>query len=154
MFFEDFRVGDRGVTPGRTITETDLVLFAALSGDWHPVHTNVEYAKGSLFGERIAHGLLILAVSSGLMFRAEKYGRLPEAAIALWGLEKVRFVAPVRIGDTIHLENEVVQMSEINGERGLITMRHRVRNQRGEEVLTFTMKILVRRRGQGGRLHG
>ncbi len=145
-YFEDFHAGDGVITPGRTITELDLVLFASLSGDWHQLHTDVEYARRTNFGERIAHGLLILAISSGLMSRRGKYALLPDATIALWGLDKVRFVAPTKIGDTIHLENEVVQTTEVDAERGLLAMSHRVINQRDEEVMTCTLKLLVRRR--------
>jgi len=134
-YFEDCHVGDRVVSPGRTITEADIVLFSALTGDWHPLHTNVEYAKGSVFGERIAHGMLVLAISSGLIFRAGDHALFPKSTIALWGIEKVRFVAPTKIGDTIHLESEVVKLTEVDEERGLITMDHRVRNQQGQEVL-------------------
>ena len=145
VYFEDFRVGDRVRTPARTITETDIVLFAALTGDWHPVHTDAEYAKRSTFGERIAHGLLSLAIGSGLMFRAGDRG-IPSSTIALWGIEKVRFITPTKIGDTIHVEGEIAGLTTIDTERGLITWKHRVVNQRGEEVLTYTSKLLVGRR--------
>ena len=144
-YFEDFRVGDRVRTPARTITETDIVLFAALTGDWHPVHTDAEYAKRSTFGERIAHGLLSLAIGSGLMFRAGDRG-IPSSTIALSGVEKVRFIAPSKIGDTIHVEGEIAGLTTIDPERGLITWKHRVINQRGEEILTYTSKLLVGRR--------
>ena len=69
VFFEDYQVGELLVSPGRTITETDIILFAGLTGDWHPIHTNVEYAKKTMFGERIAHGMLGLSVGSALIFR-------------------------------------------------------------------------------------
>ena len=144
-YFEDFHVGDRIRSPARTITETDLVLFAALSGDWHPMHTDAEYAKQTAYGERIAHGLLTLAVSSGLMFRAGDRG-IPSSTLALWGVEKVRFVAATKIGDTLHVEGEVVQLTAIDARRGLITFHQRVVNQHGEEVLTYTSKLLVARR--------
>lgn len=145
-YFEDCRVGDQVATPGRTITETDVVLFSALSGDWHGLHTNVEYAKDSVFGERIAHGMLILAISSGLVFRAGEYALFPKSTIALSGIEKARFTAPTRIGDTIYLECEIVKLTEIDDKRGLITMSYRVKNQRGEDVLTYTTKALAGRR--------
>ena len=145
VYFEDFQVGDTIATPARTITETDIVLFAALSGDWHPIHTDAEHAKQTDFGERIAHGLLTLAVSSGLMFRAGERG-IPTSTLALWGVEKVRFVAPTKIGDTLSVTGEVVRLTAIDAQRGLITFQQRVMNQRGEEVLTYTSKLLVARR--------
>jgi 3-hydroxybutyryl-CoA dehydratase len=145
MYFEDFRVSDRVVSPARTITEADIVLFAALTGDWQPVHTNLEYAKHTGYGERIAHGLLILAVSGGLMFEAGIHA-VPRSTITLYGLEKARFVAPTKVGDTIHVEAEVVRVGVIDDQRGLITFNHRIINQRGEEVLTYTNKLIVSRR--------
>ena len=82
-YFEDFRVGDRVVSPARTITETDIVLFAALTGDWQAIHTDAIYAKHTMFGERIAHGLLTLAISGGLMFQAGDRG-VPRSTIVLY----------------------------------------------------------------------
>jgi 3-hydroxybutyryl-CoA dehydratase len=73
-------------SPGRTITETDIVMFAAFTGDWHPLHTNVEFAKKTIFGERIAHGMLTLCVGSALMFRLGMYAALPKSLIAFYGL--------------------------------------------------------------------
>jgi 3-hydroxybutyryl-CoA dehydratase len=144
-YFEDFRVGDRVVSPDRTITETDIMVFAALTGDWHAVHTDAEYAKHTMFGERIAHGLLILAIGAGLLFQAGERG-VPRSTIALYGVERTRFVAPTKIGDTIHVEAEVVQIGAIDERRGLIAFAHRILNQRGEEVLTYTSKLVVGRR--------
>jgi 3-hydroxybutyryl-CoA dehydratase len=146
LYFEDCRVGDRIISPARTITETDLVQFAALTGDWHPLHTDAEYARSSLFGERIAHGMLVVAIGSGLLFRAGPHAILPKFTLAAAGVDKVRFVVPTKIGDTIHLEGEVAQTVVIDEERGLIIARHRMVNQRGQAVLTLTTKTLVRRR--------
>lgn len=145
-YFEDCRVGDSTVTCGRTVTETDIVMFAALTGDWNLPHTNVEYAKGTTFGERIAHGVLILAIGGGLFSREGVSALLPKSLIALAGIEKIRFVAPTKIGDTIHLESEVAKMTEISEERGLIMVKHRMVNQRGKSVLTYTSKFLALRR--------
>ncbi|MBI4523747.1 MAG: MaoC family dehydratase N-terminal domain-containing protein [Deltaproteobacteria bacterium] len=152
--FEDFKPGDSLVSPGRTITETDLVLFANLTGDWHQLHTDAEYAKDTAFGERIAQGLLILSIAGGLMFRGAKSGLLADATLALWSLDKVRFVGATRIGDTVHLESEITQLTEVDLDRGLLTMNHRVKNQRGEEVLTCTLKLLVKRRSERRPLDG
>ncbi|MGH8068672.1 MAG: MaoC/PaaZ C-terminal domain-containing protein [Candidatus Entotheonellia bacterium] len=146
LYFEDCRVGDRAAAPARTITETDIVQFAALTGDWHPLHTNVEYAKGTMFGERIAHGMLVLAIGTGLLFRSADNIALPRFSIVAAGLDKVRFVAPTKIGDTVSLESEVTQLQEMGVDRGLIIVRHRMMNQRREVVLTFTTKTLAKRR--------
>ncbi len=87
-YYEDFEVGYVDTTRARTITEADIVNFAAFSGDWYPLHTDVEYAKKGPFGERIAHGMLVLSVAVGLMPLYEM------AIVAFYGMDKVRFTAP------------------------------------------------------------
>jgi 3-hydroxybutyryl-CoA dehydratase len=149
-FFEDCRVGDTAVSPGRTITETDVVLFAAFTGDWMPIHTDAEYAKQTAFGERIAHGLLVLTVGSALLLRLGQHALLPKATIALYEIEKVRFVAPAKLGDTVHTASEVVRMTDLDQTRGLLTVRGEIKNQRNELLATFTLKGLVGRRPVAG----
>lgn len=102
-YFEEFVVGDTLTSPGRTITETDVMLFAGLSGDYNELHTNTEFSAGTPFGQRIAHGLLGLSIASGLVGRL---GLIEGTAIAFTGLEW-RFKAPVFIGDTIHVRAQV-----------------------------------------------
>lgn len=101
--FDEIEIGQRWVTKGRTITEADVVNFAYLSGDWHSIHTDQEYAAGTSFGQRIAHGFLVLSIATG-MVPARR-----ETVLALYGLDRVRFTAPVFIGDTIHLEMTAVE---------------------------------------------
>jgi len=139
-YFEDFKVGDKIVTRGRTITETDIVTFSAFSGDWHPLHTDVEYAKKGPFGERIAHGFLVLSVASGLLPLSEI------AIIAFYGIDKLRFVNPVKLLDTIHVEFEAVETQEKDERGGVITFRQTVKNQKGEEVAVGTMRSFIARR--------
>jgi 3-hydroxybutyryl-CoA dehydratase len=136
-YFEDFRVGDVEVTRARTITETDIVNFAAFSGDWYPLHTDAEYAKTSPFGERIAHGMLVLSVATGLMPLYDI------SAIAFYGMDKVRFTAPTKIGDTIHVEIDVVDKEDKGDLGGIISLKGSVKNQRGEDVVVSTIKVLV-----------
>jgi acyl dehydratase len=138
--FEDFQVGDKIVTRGRTITEADIVTFSAFSGDWHPLHTDVEYAKKGPFKERIAHGFLVLSVASGLLPLSEI------AIIAFYGIDKLRFVNPVKLLDTIHVEFETVEKQERDARGGVITFQQTVRNQRGEEVAVGTMRTFIARR--------
>lgn len=138
--FEDFQVGDKIITRGRTITEADIVTFSAFSGDWHPLHTDVEYAKKGPFGERIAHGFLVLSVASGLLPLSEI------AIIAFYGIDKLRFVNPVRLLDTIHVEFEAIEKQERDERGGVITFRQTVKNQRGEEVAVGTMRSFIARR--------
>lgn len=142
-YYEDFHVGDKIVTRGRTITEADIVMFSAFSGDWHPLHTDLEYAKRGPFKERIAHGFLILSVASGLLPLSEM------AIVAFYGMDKVRFITPVKVGDTIHVEFETIEKQERDKRGGVITFQQTVRNQRGEDVVVGTMRSLIARR-EGG----
>ena len=139
-YFEDFQVGDKIITRGRTITEADIVTFSAFSGDWHPLHTDVEYAKRGPFKERIAHGFLVLSVASGLLPLSEI------AIVAFYGIDKLLFVNPVKLLDTIHVEFEAVEKQERDERGGVITFRQTVKNQRGEEVAVGTMRSLIARR--------
>ena len=105
-YYEDYSVGDTFRSPGRTITETDIVFFSSLTGDWWEGHTNVEFAKNTVFGQRIAHGLLTLCIGTSLLFRLGDNVFLPRHFIANYGMDRVRFTAPVMIGDTLRCEAE------------------------------------------------
>ena len=145
-YYEDYKIGDVIASPGRTITEADLVLYSALTGDWWEGHTNVEYAKKTVFGQRIAHGFLTLCVGTSLLFRLGVNEFLPRFFIAHYGIEALRFITPVMIGDTIRCEAELVEMSEKDAQRGILTFNIRVLNQRDEKVLVYLEKVLVSRR--------
>jgi 3-hydroxybutyryl-CoA dehydratase len=149
-FFEDCSIGDKVTTSGRTITEADLVLFAAYTGDWLPPHTDAEYARNTLFGERIAHGLLVMAVGSALLLRLGESAFLPKSSIAVHAAEKVRFRAPTRLGDTLQLTSEVTGMAVLDKTRGLLSIRNLIQNQRGQTVVSFTAKMVVGRRPVDG----
>jgi len=138
------KVGEKFVSPGRTITEADIVMFAALTGDWTELHTNSEYAKKTIFGQRIAHGLLTLSVASGLALRARRTTGLE--IMAFLGLDNVRLTAPVFIGDTIWVESEVVEArpSRSRPGAGIIRFRNVVKKQGGEVVATYDTAIMVR----------
>jgi 3-hydroxybutyryl-CoA dehydratase len=135
--FDLFEVGEKSVSRGRTITETDIVLFAAFTGDWFPLHTDAEFAKKSPFGERIAHGFLSLSVASGLLPLWEM------DIIAFYGMDKVRFINPVKIGDTIHVELEVVEKKEKDQKSGVITFKQSIKNQREESVAVSILNVLI-----------
>ena len=141
-YFDDIAVGEEYESPGRTVTETDIVLFAGLSGDYNVLHTNAEFMKQSIFGERIAHGLLGLAIQSGLFYRT---GRA-YATLALAGL-KWKFKGPIKIGDTIRLRAKVTAKEETSKpDRGVITVERTVVNQRGEVVQEGETDLMVERR--------
>jgi 3-hydroxybutyryl-CoA dehydratase len=144
--FEDCQVGEQAASEGRTITEADIVSFAALTGDWNGVHCNAHFMSEHTFGERIAHGLLILSISSGQLYRMVGYELLPRSNIVFTGLEQVRFVTPAKIGDTLQMRGETIETRPVNDQTGLVTLRVQMVNQRGEIVLSAREKFVVPRR--------
>ena len=141
--FEDFRVGDKLVTRGRTVTEADIVNFASFTGDFHPLHTDAEFAKTTPFGERIAHGMLTLSLATGLW--SPEY-TVQWAFVAFFGIEGIRFTAPVKIGDTLHVEFEVTEKQDRNERNGIVDFRQSVINQRGETVSVGIFKLVIAKR--------
>jgi 3-hydroxybutyryl-CoA dehydratase len=137
--FDRLEVGERFRSRGRTITEADIVAFAALSGDSHPLHVDAEWAAASEFGERIAHGMLILSYSVGLVPLD------PEWVLALRGFERVAFKRPVKIGDTIRVEGELESKRELDGAAGLAEFGWRIVNQREEAVALARARVVWRR---------
>lgn len=149
-YWEDAIVGDERTTPGRTITEADVVNFAALSGSYDPEHVDAEFAKASPFGQRIAHGLLTVAIAEGLRARMTWYNgdnfRGPNF-IAFLGLNNLKYKAPVFFGDTIHCVTKILKKNETSKpERGVIVFQDTVINQRGEIVAQWERASLFFRR--------
>lgn len=145
LFFEEFIIGDQTESVGRTITEADIVNFAGLSGDYNLIHTDAEYSKGQMFGQRVAHGLLVLSIASGL---AVRLGFMEDTILAFRGLEW-KFTAPVFIGDTIRVRVTVEAtkpMSRVGG--GLVTLKMEVVNQKNEIVNRGTWDVLCRGKGE------
>jgi len=146
-YLDDYTVGEKFISPARTITEADIVNFAGLTGDWHPLHTDVEYAAKTPFKERIAHGMLTLSVGMALPFRLGIYSSfLPRSFIAFYGMESVRFTGPTKIGDTIHCEVEVAEIMDKGPDRGVLTTQNSIRNQGGELLVTYVIKVLCGKR--------
>ncbi len=140
--FEDIELGEEYESPGRTVTEADIVMFAGLSGDYNVLHTDAEFMKSSIFGERIAHGLLGLSIASGLLTR----GMRPYATIAFMGL-RWKFKGPIKIGDTIRVRAKVAAKKETaKPDRGIISVARQVLNQRGEVVQEGETDVMVARR--------
>jgi len=143
-FYEDYAVGDEFITPGRTVTETDVVMFAALTGDYNRIHTDAEYMRESIFGERIAHGLLGLALVNGLKYRTDVDS---DGVIAFLGLTW-KFSGPIKLGDTIHAVIRVASKRETSKpDRGIIVQAIQVLNQRGEVVQEGEFTSMLKRRG-------
>jgi len=141
LYFEEFEIGRRFVTAGRTITETDIVSFAGLSGDFNQIHTDAEFAAGTVFGQRVAHGLLVLSIVSGL---AVQSGFMEGTILAFREVDSWKFSRPVLIGDTIHVALKVTELKalpRLGG--GAIMLKLTVYNQREETVQSGTWTALI-----------
>jgi acyl dehydratase len=145
-FFDEWVVGEEYMTPSRTITETDVVMFAAMSGDYNELHTSEEFMKNSQFGRRIVHGLLGLAISHGLLFRT---GLTEGTAIAFLGVESWKFEAPIFFGDTIRVKMKVTEKrpSKSKPDRGVVKLFMEVIKQ-DETVVQSGFKIIMIKRAQ------
>jgi 3-hydroxybutyryl-CoA dehydratase len=137
--FDALALGERFVTPAREVSASDIEAFAALTGDAHPQHVDAAWAAGSRFGEQIAHGLLVLSFASGLMPFD------PARVVALRRVGDAVFKAPVRIGDTVHVEGEIVGLRSVDEENGLVECRWRVLNQDGKLVVRASVELVWRK---------
>lgn len=144
LYWDQWEVGSSFVSAGRTVTETDIVMFAGISGDYNPLHTNEEYCKNTLFGTRVAHGPLVYAIAAGLLFQLHLYD---DTLIAFLGFESLKFTKPVRAGDTIFAKVTVLEKSETSKlDRGVMKRELQVINQKGEIVQEGVQAFLLRRR--------
>ncbi|MCC6418873.1 MAG: MaoC family dehydratase N-terminal domain-containing protein [Gemmataceae bacterium] len=145
LFFDDVAVGQEWQSPARTITETDIVNFAGLSGDFNPIHMDHEFARTTPFRRPIAHGLLVLSISSGLCVQAP-----PMRTLAFMGIREWKFLGPVFIGDTVRVVSKVLEKEERSrGRRGVITWQRQVLNQERKLVQEgFTVTLVEGRAAQ------
>lgn len=144
LAYDDLEIGDEWESPGRTITETDVVLFAGLSGDYNPLHVDHEAARSATFGRPVAHGLLGFAVATGLASHAPGVDTLAFLAIVEW-----KFLQPIGFGDTIRVVSKVEgKEPQARGRRGVITWHRRILNQNGQVVQEGRTQTLVRGRGR------
>ena len=135
--YNEMEIGACWTSGARTITEADIVNFAGISGDFYALHMDREYAAKSVFGQRIAHGMLVLSYSTGLLDLKPGYVQ------AFYGMDKVRFVKPVFIGDTIHVELEVVAKKD-REKGGVVTVKNEIKNQADETVVACDMKMFMK----------
>jgi len=127
LFYEDFHVGQVFESPGRTVTDTDLSMFCMLSGDWHPVHSDEEYAKSTQFGRRIVGGVFGIALVTGAMSR---WGIFDDSVIAMLSIDDWRFHAPIFIGDTLMVTMTITEKRlTSSGQLGVIDRRFEISNQ-------------------------
>lgn len=145
MWFDDLVEGMSFDSPGRTVTEAAVELFSGVSGDFHPLHIDAQYALQTPFGQRIAHGALVLSMAVGLRSQLPFTG---EALVAFAEIRSWRFVLPVFIGDTIRVRTEIAELRLTSRpERGVAVQKVQVRNHRDEVVQEGEMVnlLLVRR---------
>lgn len=136
--FADLAVGDRFATPAITVTEREILDFAALTGDTHPQHTDPEWAAGSRFGEQIAHGLLVVSLAVGSMPLD------PDRVVALRRVTDAVFKQPVKIGDIVHVEGEIVRTRELDPDQGLVELRLRIVNGEGRLAVRASIELVWR----------
>lgn len=140
LYFDEYEVGQKMVTRGRTVTETDIVQFAGLTGDYNPMHTDAEVMKRSVFGQRIAHGMLTLSYAVG---QAYQLGFMEGKVIAFRGVE-MKFSLPVFIGDTLHVELTVSAKKEaLRMGGGLVTLDVKIINQAGKTAQSGDWTVLI-----------
>jgi acyl dehydratase len=140
-YFEDFTIGQKVVTAGRTVTEADIVTFAGLSGDFNQIHTDAAYSAAYDFGQRIAHGLLVQSIATGLAVRT---GVIEGTVLAFRELS-AKFSLPTFIGDTVHVVIEITNkkaLPRLGG--GNVTMKYSVLNQHGKVVQRGDWIMLVK----------
>ena len=143
--FADTEEGDTAVTQGRTITEADVTNFAGVSGDFNHLHTDEERMSESMFGERIAHGMLVVSAATGLLWQ-DRTPEARDAVVAFYGIDDRRFRQPTHIGDTIRVETEVLETRAKEEGMGNGTVRNAVeiKNQRDQTVVSCEMTSLLR----------
>jgi len=142
LYYEDFEIGTRYISKGRTVTESDVVNFAGISGDFNPLHTDEQYAKTTIFGRRIAHGALGIAIMTGLN---QSLGITVGTMHAFLGLENWDFHKPIFMGDTLHLELEVASKRETKKtDRGIVNFTCQIINQHNEVIQSGVRKMLMK----------
>ena len=148
--YDDLVVGMSFRSPGRTITDADLVAFAGLTGDFSELHTSDVYAKSSQFGRRVAHGMLGLAYAHGLMWA--RTGELRETAVAFLGISDWRFVGPIFVGDTIFVDYRIAELRDSRSKptQAIATFDVEVVNQDDAVVQRGKKALLVSKVPLGG----
>ncbi len=143
-YYEDMQIGEEYESPARTITEADIVNFAALSGDWSPVHCDEEYCKKTPYGTRIAHGIFGLAIAEGLKFRLPEFSSARYMASLYWNY---KFTGPILMGDTVRVRVRVQSKRETKkADRGVVVEYVTMLNQRGEVVQEGEHGLMILRR--------
>ncbi|MDP9823668.1 acyl dehydratase [Nocardioides massiliensis] len=142
LYYDDLEPGQVFTLPARTVTETDLVNFAMLSGDWNPIHTDQEFTKGTIYGRPVVYGLFSVVMMTGLLDRS---GLFSGSAMAMLDITDWRFEKPVFVGDTLHATVEIAgKRLTSGGDRGIVDRLFRIINQRGEVVQSGHIGLMIR----------
>lgn len=136
--FQEVKIGEKIVGTSVTMTETHIVLFAGLTGDYYPLHLNEEYAKNTPFKGRIAHGSLTFVIGIGMI--AAQLAKWD--VVAALGFDSTKFTAPVKLGDTITPEAEVTEKID-KGNKGIVTLRMQVKTQNGTVAVDSVFKVMI-----------
>ena len=149
-YFDDIEIGDNCISVGRTVTEADIVNFAGVSGDYNTIHTDAEYAKSSIAGQRLAHGMLVMVIASGLFTRTAYNLAITETLTALAEIRSWKFKKPVLIGDTIRVKVEFIEKSDPKPQSrsGIVVCRRTVINQRDEIVQVGEYVMMIKKRNK------
>ena len=141
-YFDDIKVGEKKVSRSRTVTEADVVMFCMFTGNWLQIHSDAEFTKTTAFGERVVQGILVHTLIPGLF-------PIPDPGIIIfaYGVDRIRYLKPTRIGDTLHVESQVNRKEEKGPDRGVVDIEYHVINQKGETVQIATQRLLVARKG-------
>ncbi|WP_428851993.1 MaoC/PaaZ C-terminal domain-containing protein [Imbroritus primus] len=144
LYFEDFNLGQVFESTGRTVTEADLTMFSMLSGDWNPIHADAEFASRTRYGQRVVHGALGIAMATGML---HQIGVFERSAVAMMSLREWRFVAPMLIGQTLHLRMEIIAIEAGSSPRtGRIDRRLQLLDQAGAVIQEGVTDVLVLKR--------
>lgn len=144
LYYKDLEVGQTFRSPGRTVTEADLTIFSMVSGDWNPIHSDAEYARKTAYGQRIVHGALGIAIVTGMF---DRLGIFEDSALALLGIDEWRFLAPILVGDTVHMELEIADKRLTSkGDRGIVDRRIRLLRHDGTVLQEGRMGMMTKLR--------
>ena len=137
--FPELAVGQKKVSRGRTMTETDVVNFCMLTGNWLELHSNIEFAKHTLYGQRLVQGSLVFSIVNALLPFD------PSVVEAFYGVDKLRFLRPTFINDTLYATSEIIRLKERGEKHGVATSLLCGINQRDETVMSCEFSLLIRK---------
>lgn len=136
-WFDEMEVGQTELSRGRTVTETDVVNWCMFTGDWFPIHSDIVYSEDSMFGARLAPGLMVMAIAGGLVVPPDS-----QAIVAQYGVDRVRYPVPTFIGDTITVRNTIVGLQDRGDGIGVVDLEWDVMNQNGRVTCNVLIRVM------------